>query len=109
MNPTALAAAYAAQVTVNPGAAAMVGGAFAAWLLVLRLRSRVSRARLARAVARAFDPNHPGRRPNARAEHRMLARSAHSRRAARRFRKAALISALIAAAWLFAELYGHTR
>ena len=96
-------------VTVNPRAAALVGGALAAWLVLLRVKSRVSRARLARAVARSFNPNRPGRRPSARAEHRMLTRSARSRRATWRFRKAMLLSSLIAAAWLFVQLHPHAR
>ena len=109
MSAPILAAAHAAQVTVNPRAAALVGSVVAAWLLLLRLKSRLSRARLARAVARSFNPNRPARRPSARAEHRMLTRSARSRRATWRFRKAALVSDLITAAWLFAQLHGHTR
>jgi len=107
MNAPILAAAHAAQVTVNPRAAALLGGALAAWLLILRAKSRVSRARLARAVSRSFNPNRPGRRPSTHAERRMLSRSARSRRASWRFRKAALVSGLLAAAWLFTEL--HTR
>jgi len=109
MNAPILAAAHAAQVTVNPHAAAMVGAVAAAWLLVLRVKSRFSRARLARAVARSFTPDRPGRRPSARAQHRMLARSARSRRATRRLRKATLLSALIAAVWLYAQIHTHTR
>ena len=109
MTAPLFAAAHAAQVTVNPRAAALVGGVLAAWLLVLRAKSRVSRARLARAVSRSFNPNRPGRRPSARAEHRMLTRSARSRRATWRLRKAVVLSALMGAAWLFVQLHGHTR
>lgn len=109
MSAPILAAAHAAHVTVNPRAAALVGAVLAAWLLILRAKSRLSRARLARAVSRSFNPNRPGRRPSARAQHRMLARSARSRRATWRFRKAALISSLIAAAWLYAQLHPHTH
>jgi hypothetical protein len=109
MNAPILAAAHAAQVTVNPRAAALIGAVAAAWLLILRAKSRVSRARLARAVARSFNPNRPGRRPSARAQHRMLTRSARSRRATWRLRKATLLGALMGAAWLFVQLHGHTR
>lgn len=109
MNAPLLAAEHAAQVTVNPRVAALVGGAVAAWLLILRVKSRASRARLARAVAHSFTPDRPGRRPSARAQHRMLTRSARSRRATLRFRKAAAVSVLLAAAWLFTELHARTH
>ena len=109
MNAPILAAAHTTHITVNPRAAALVCGALAAWLLLLRLKSRVSRARLARAVSRSFNPSRPGRRPSARAQHRMLTRSARSRRATWRFRKAALVSGLIAAVWLFTELHARAR
>ena len=109
MSAPILAAAHAAHVTVNPRAAALVGAVLAAWLLILRAKSRLSRARLTRAVARSFTPDRPGRRPSARAEHRMLTRSARSRRATWRFRKAVLLSALMGAAWLFVQLHGHAR
>jgi len=39
----------------------------------------------------------------------MLTRAARSRRATWRFRKAALLSALLAAAWLFVQLHPHAH
>jgi hypothetical protein len=104
----AAAAAHGAHATVNTRAVAVAAVSLAAvWLAGLWLISRVERARLSRSISRSFAPGSSRRRTSGRAGRRMLARSARSRRTTRRFRKAALISALIAAAWLFVQLHTH--
>jgi hypothetical protein len=106
---TIAAAAHVHQVTVNPHGVLMLAAAVAAlYLLVLWVKARLLRGRLSRTVSRSFAPT-ASRRPSARTEHRMVTRSASSRQATRQFRKAALISALIAAMWLFTQLHPHTH
>jgi hypothetical protein len=112
MNALILAAAPAGQasrVTVSPHAVLLVGAVIALYVGGLWLKSRVLRGRLSRSLSRSMA--HPTRRGQSRAlsHPRTLARAGRSRRATRRFRTAALISALIAAAWLFTQLHTHTR
>jgi hypothetical protein len=106
--PAPSTVAHVHQVTVNPDGVLMLVAAIAAvYLLALWAKARLLRGRLSRTVTRSFTPGTAPRRPSARAEHRMVTRSASSRHATRQFRKAALISALIAAVWLFAQLHPH--
>jgi hypothetical protein len=106
---TILATATAAHpVHVSPHAIALAVGALGLYLLVLRAKSGLMRARLSRAVTRSFAPGPSGRRHSVHA-HRLAERAVSSRRASRKFRKALLISALITAAVLFVHLHpnGH--
>jgi hypothetical protein len=106
---TTLATATAAHpVHVSPHAIALAVGALGLYLLVLRVKSGLMRARLSRAVTRSFAPSPSGRRHSVHA-HRLAERAVNSRRASRKFRKALLISALITAAVVFVHLHpnGH--
>lgn len=110
MNAVILASAgQASRVAVSPRVVLLVGAVIALYLGGLWLKSRVLRGRLTRSLSRSMA--HPTRRGQSRAlgHPRTLARAAHSRRATRRFRTAALISALIAAVWLFTLLHTHTH
>ena len=100
--------AHVHQVTVNPHGVLMLAAAGAVlYLLALWVKARFRRGRLSRVVTRSFTPGTSARRPGARAEHRMVTRSASSRQATRRFRKATVITVLIFAAWLFAQRHPH--
>jgi hypothetical protein len=94
---------------VNPRTVVLVAELAAAYLLVLWARAKFLRSRAYRTAARTFAPGTSRRRTGARAEHRMVTRSASSRQATRQFRKAAFIAALIFAVWLFAQLHPHTH
>lgn len=98
-----------AHATLSTHALLIAASCIAAWLLVLWLKARLQGGRLARSVSRAYAPTASRRRPTARTEHRMVARSARSRRASRQLRKALLISVLIAAAVLFTHLHPHAH
>jgi hypothetical protein len=107
---TLATAAHTTHVTLNPHGVLMLAAVVATvYLMALWAKARLLRGRLARTVSRSFTPGTALRRPSARAEHRMVTRSASSRQATRQLRKAALMSALIAAVWLFAQLHPHTH
>jgi hypothetical protein len=105
----ALAAAATHAHGVNPRTVVLVAELAAVYLLVLWARARFLRSRAYRTAARSFAPGTARRRPGARAEHRMVTRSASSRRATRQFRKAAFLTVLVFAVWLFAQLHPHTH
>ena len=107
---TTLATATAAHsVHVSPHAIALAVGAVALYLAWLWVKARLFRGHLTRAVSRAYAPTGNGRRPSTRIEHRMVARTTRSRKADYQFRKALLITALIAAAVVFVHLHPHTH
>lgn len=96
-------------VHVSPHAVALAVGALGLYLGWLWVKARLFRGRLTRAVSRAYATGSSRRRPSARSEHRMVARTTRSRKADRQLRKALLISALITAAVLFVHLHPHTH
>jgi hypothetical protein len=106
---TLAAAAHAHQHTISPqGLLLLLALTTALYLLALWAGARLSRARLSRAVTRAYAPGKSARRSATRA-HRLAGRAMASRRTGRRFHKAVFISAVIAAVWLFAQLHPHTH
>lgn len=98
-----------AQVIIGPRALVAAGYCVALWLIVLWLKARLMRGRVSRAVSRAYNPGTSHRRLSARSEHRMVARTTRSRRAERQFRKAALVTALLWAAWLVVHFHPHAH
>jgi hypothetical protein len=105
-----LATATAAHpVHVSPHAVALAVGALGLYLAWLWVKARLFRGRLTRAISRTYAPSGTGRRPSVRSEHRMVARTTRSRKADRQFRKAALITALLWAAWLVVHFHPHTH
>lgn len=107
MNALTLAAAQTTHI--NPHVFVVAGYCVAAWLIVLWLKARLMRGRVSRAVSRAYNPGTSHRRLSARSEHRMVTRTTRSRRAERQFRKAALVTALLWAAWLVVHFHPHAH
>lgn len=108
MNTLPLAAA-AQPAHISPHVFVIAGYCVVFWLIVRWLKARLTRGQLTRAVSRAYAPGSSRRRPSVRSEHRMVARTVRSRKADRQFRKAALITALLWAAWLVVHFHPHAH
>ena len=102
-------AAPAAHVTVHPHAVLLVGAAIAIYLAGLWVKARLLNGRVTRSLTRSMALPTPRAQRRALGHPRTLARATASRRATWRFRKAVLITALIAAAWLWTQVHSHTH
>ncbi|HEV2343463.1 MAG TPA: hypothetical protein VGS97_05165 [Actinocrinis sp.] len=98
-------ATHAPSMALSPDTALFVGAAGAAVVFWLWLRARYLRRRLRRAFTRSLSYGTSRRQLKSLRKRKVLARAGRARRATLRFRLAALLGLLLAAAWL----YGHTH
>ncbi|HEV2640769.1 MAG TPA: hypothetical protein VGX23_36950 [Actinocrinis sp.] len=107
LTPAAVLAAVHARGLAASECSVLVLGAGAVLVLVwLGVAARRQARRLSRSTTRALSG---GRRPRAGDTRRMVARAGRSRRASWRFRKALLLSVLLAAAYVWTRVHTHTR
>lgn len=91
--------------TLPPSSGLVMGAGIALVLLWLGAKARFHSRRLSRSFTRSLSLSSPRKQRAALGKPRMAARMGRSRRASWRFRKAVLISVLLAAAWLFTQLH----
>lgn len=105
--PPALPATHTPGVALSPNTALLLGAAGAAVMFWLWLRARYLRRRLSRAFTRSLSYGSSRKQLKSLRKRKVLARAGRARRATLRFRLAALVGLLLAAAWLLG--HAHTR
>jgi len=105
--PLAAPATHAPSVHLSPNAALLAGATGAAIMFWLWLRARYLRRRLSHAFNRSLSYGSSRKQLRSLRKRKVLARAGRARRATARFRLAAVLSVLLAAAWLVSQT--HTR